>query len=166
MFNIAKLWKSNKDKLSENQNRIKDLKAEAMNKAGKSSKNLPTVEDLQVVKAPPLKITDDETFKNITNKVVSENLNKFNHDAESLATQINHYLVLEKSQSFEDVASADSLYFTLRTKLFALSVANKALYDKWISDNSVIADKIDRFIDLETDVQNSNTKEDYNELTK
>lgn len=95
MFNISKLWKSNKDNsnLSDNelQNRIKDLKAEAMNKAGESSKNIPSAEDFRVIKVlkvSPLDITAEESFINHNTILQKESLNRFNQDADSLAAEI------------------------------------------------------------------------------
>lgn len=169
-WSISKYRIFNKDPLSDTDlnNRLKDLKAEAMNKAGESSKNLPTIEDLDL--------------KNITEKFKSEGVvdpidsqvwfrdltgdkaNSFDVQSDLLARQINHFLVLNKTNHFPNDEMKSELYSLINKKIAFLTTSSKLMYEQWIKENPIIADKIDRFIDLETDVLNN--QDDYNELTK
>lgn len=141
-----------------------------MEKATESYKNLPKVEDLQAGKVlenknvTPESFTDPEDARIWFKDLTGDKLDPFDTQTDLLARQVNHFLVLNKTNHFPSEEMKSELYSLISKKIAFLSASSKLLYEQWIKENPVIADKIDRFFDLETDIQNN--QDDYNELTK
>lgn len=141
-----------------------------MEKATESYKNLPKVEDLQAGKVlenknvTPESFTDPEDARIWFKDLTGDKLDPFDTQADLLTRQVNHFLVLNKTNHFPSEEMKSELYSLISKKIAFLSASSKLLYEQWIKENPVIADKIDRFVDLETDIQNN--QDDYNELTK
>jgi hypothetical protein len=143
-------WKSWRDgtqkKLDE---KVVDLKAEAANKATSSKDSIDHYFPEINVEDKTGKVTELE--RKLLKQLTGENANKFEIETNTLVAQMNHFLVLNKTDIFPNQELKNTLYEVIKNKLVALSLTNKLLYDQWISKNSVIADKIDRFFDLEND---------------
>jgi len=112
------------------------------------SDKLDRFKDLNVIAA---EIADQDVTTNLLQQISGDRINNFNHEAEAVSAQINHFLVLNKTEDLPNEEAKEAIYTTLRAKLLALSVTSKIFYDKWINDNQVKAEKIDRFIDLENE---------------
>jgi hypothetical protein len=167
-------WRSNKPKINESINdlsdielvdRLKNLKNEASNSSMSHYFEEINTNNNTLHKGKDVlfgEISENELNRRILNQITGENFLKFEKESQDLLMHINHFITVDKTNGFPNVEIREGMYQALKSKLNMLSLSYEKHYDNW-SSNSLIQDKIDKFIDLENILTSENS---FNELAK
>jgi hypothetical protein len=162
-WDTLKFWKSDKSNIDIN--KVKDLKAEAANKATSSKDSMDHYFPEQPVEVMTEQLSEQDKFSKMFNQITGENQNNFNLKSEEITGQMNKFLELNKTNDFPSETVRNALYGVITTNLGILSLKYKNLYEKWLNDNPETNNLINKFTNFDAaSNQADNQSETYNQV--
>lgn len=146
--NIYK-WKRSPESEIDLENRLRDLKTEAANKAGKqsaywtsgsSSPSTPSVDRYFPFKGKEIdgsNLSEAEINRRIIEQATGNSMDKFQRESTDLLAKMNHFRELHETDAFPNQELKEVMYSSINAKWLSLTIVAPKFYSDWLKQNNV-----------------------------
>jgi hypothetical protein len=151
------------------ENRLKNLKSEAMHKttcedynsstSGTSTPSTPSVDRYFKYKGKEIdgsNLSEQEINRRIMEQATGNSMEKFQRESTDLLAKINHFTELHETDGFPNLEIKEGMYSALKAKLLSITMLTPKLYSDWLNQKNV-ASSISKFFNLKDNLDNKVT---------